>query len=154
DPRPMPNLDNTQKLELEERFAYRRSRDAEAARHLGDGRQAVARAELTVLDRADNPAHQLIREPRAGDGPKLWRDDGVALRHGRLLGAAQHAIDGDEHGVEARDLVAELFAASGAERVVARAPAGGRLPPLGGDPAFFLQPLERGVQRPLLDAQQ
>src|SRR5215211_3100067 len=68
-------------------------------------------------------------------------------------GAPHDAVDGDEHAVEVGDLFTELATASGGERVVARATASRRRSPLRRDPATLLQPLERGVERSLLDRQ-
>ena len=71
----------------------------------------------------------------------------------KQLRPSEDAVDGEQGGVESFDLFAEPSPARSSDGVVASAAPCGRLTPLGRDPTLLQQPLERGVQRSLLDHQ-
>src|SRR5687768_15044965 len=68
-------------------------------------------------------------------------------------GGPQYSLDGAEEDLEVRELDAQLFPAGGGDGVEARAAFGGGLAPLGLDPALFLEPLERRIERSLFDSE-
>jgi len=66
--RPVANLDETVRLELDERFAHGCGGNTKLARHRDDGRKLITGTELTILDRRMNPMDELIGQPLTNDG--------------------------------------------------------------------------------------
>lgn len=64
----MTNLDQTIRLELDERFANGCRGNTKLTRHRHDRRKLIAGTELTVLDRRVNPMDELIGQPLTNDG--------------------------------------------------------------------------------------
>ena len=68
DARSVSNLDETIRLELDERLANGCRGNTKLARHRHDRRKLIAGTELTVLDRRMNPMDELIGQPLTNDG--------------------------------------------------------------------------------------
>src|SRR5690242_8876981 len=70
-----------------------------------------------------------------------------------LFGRPHDARDGAHHLVPRRLLFGELPLSGRREPVILGAPVGLRLPPFGGEPSLLFQPVQRGIERAVLDLQ-
>ena len=66
----------------------------------------------------------------------------------------QHEVDAGRQALPLRDFGLELLAARLRQRVEARAAVVLRRAPFGRDPALVFEPVDRGIERALLDPQQ